>query len=85
MDRFSRRFPIARPGNWLNALVVMKNLKITLLLLTVATATFSSSCATTKGFGQDLQKVGNRLESRADATGGAEPVSAAPSSVPPAY
>lgn len=33
----------------------------------------STSCATTKGFGQDLQKVGSRLEDRADATGGAQP------------
>lgn len=52
---------------------VMKNLKATLLFLTVIGAAFSSSCATTRGFGQDLQKVGNRLENSADSTGGAEP------------
>jgi len=51
----------------------MKNLKVTLLLLTAIGTMFSSSCATTRGFGQDLQKVGNRLENEADSTGGAEP------------
>ncbi|MES2923384.1 MAG: entericidin A/B family lipoprotein [Verrucomicrobiota bacterium] len=70
----------------------MKNLKTTVLLLTVIGAAFSSSCATTRGFGQDLQKVGNRLENEADSTGGAEPVRstgitapATSSQVPPAY
>jgi predicted small secreted protein len=71
---------------------VMKNLKVTLLFLTVIGTVFSSSCATTRGFGQDLQKVGNRLETQADSTGGAEPdrstgITAPPASttVPPAY
>lgn len=31
------------------------------------------SCAATKGLGQDLQKVGSRIEDRADASGGARP------------
>lgn len=52
---------------------VMNNFKVTLLLLTVVSTVFSSSCATTRGFGQDLQKVGNRLENDADSTGGAVP------------
>ncbi len=34
---------------------------------------FGSSCSTTKGFGQDLQKVGNRLEQSAESTGGTAP------------
>lgn len=51
----------------------MKNLQLAALSF-AAIGTFASvSCSTTKGFGQDLQKVGNRIESRADATGGAEP------------
>lgn len=67
---------------------VMKHLKVTLLFLTVIGAVFSSSCATTRGFGQDLQKVGNRLETQADSTGGAEPdrstgITAPPTSTPP--
>ena len=64
---------------------VMKNLKIAFLFLTAAAIALTGSCATTKGFGQDLQKVGNRLESRADATGGAEPVSPPVTTPPPAY
>jgi predicted small secreted protein len=52
----------------------MKTIHFLLLPVAALAAVFSSSCATTKGFGQDLQKVGNRLETRADETGGAEPV-----------
>lgn len=51
----------------------MKQLQITALLLAAIGAAVSTSCSTTKGFGQDLQKVGNRIENRADATGGAQP------------
>ena len=59
----------------------MKHLQITALLLSLLATAFSTSCAATKGLGQDLQKVGNRIETRADATGGAEPdVPAVPSS-----
>jgi predicted small secreted protein len=53
-------------------------MKISQLILLATAAlglALSTSCATTKGFGQDLQKVGNRLENQADATGGAAPAS----------
>lgn len=36
-----------------------------------------ASCSTTEGFGRDLQKVGKRLEKRADSTGGTAPEPAA--------
>ena len=49
----------------------MKLLQITAAALALFATVFSTSCATTRGFGQDLQKVGNRIENRADATGGA--------------
>jgi predicted small secreted protein len=51
----------------------MKPSHLILLAFSALGFAFSSSCATTKGFGQDLQKVGNRLENQADATGGAAP------------
>lgn len=51
----------------------MKHLKLPALLLAVLAIAVSSSCSTTKGFGQDLQKVGDRIETRADATGGTAP------------
>ena len=68
----------------------MKLLKLTLIAAAVGSV-FSTSCATTRGFGQDLQKVGNKLENEADATGGTAPVrSTAPaptthSTTPAAY
>ena len=63
----------------------MKHLPCALLLL--ATLAASSSCSTTRGFGQDLQKVGNRLESQADETGGAVPdrSTAPPRTMPTEY
>ena len=51
----------------------MKNLRISAILVSAAVLAFGNSCSTTKGFGQDLQKVGSRLEERADATGGTTP------------
>jgi predicted small secreted protein len=51
----------------------MKHLKLPALFLAVLAIAASSSCSTTKGFGQDLQKVGSRLEARADETGGTAP------------
>lgn len=67
----------------------MKKFQIITLLLSAVGIALSSSCATTKGFGQDLQKVGNRLENQADSTGGAQPDSypgtTAPSSTPYGY
>jgi predicted small secreted protein len=66
----------------------MKHFKLTLIVAAAVGFVFSTSCATTRGFGQDLQKVGNKLENEADATGGAVPVqSSAPSTgiyTPPA-
>lgn len=50
------------------------NSVLTLCLAGVATAAFaiaSTSCATTKGFGRDVQKVGDKIERKADQTGGA--------------
>lgn len=60
----------------------MKYLQITAALLALFATTFSTSCAATRGFGQDLQKVGNRIENRADATGGAQPDTSAIPPVP---
>jgi predicted small secreted protein len=52
----------------------MRKLQTIVLLSSAVGILVSTSCAATKGLGQDLQKVGSRLEDRADATGGAEPV-----------
>ncbi len=49
----------------------MKKLQITLLLSAVVATVLSTSCATSRGFGKDLQKVGDKIESKADETGGA--------------
>ena len=62
----------------------MKKLKLAALVSAVIATAASSSCSTTKGFGQDLQKVGNRLETRADATGGTAPAAPGQASVAPA-
>lgn len=51
----------------------MKHIKLPALFLAFLAIAASTSCSTTKGFGQDLQKVGNRLETRADAAGGTAP------------
>lgn len=68
---------------------IMKHLQITVLFLSLAATAFTTSCAATKGLGQDLQKVGSRLEDRADETGGAQPdapvVPPVPTRTPPAY
>lgn len=61
----------------------MKSLPVIALLAAAAGIALSTSCSTTRGFGQDLQKVGNRLETRADATGGAVPANSA-TTAPPA-
>lgn len=49
----------------------MKSIRLIVLSLAASGIALSTSCSTTRGFGQDLQKVGNRIEERADATGGA--------------
>lgn len=41
------------------------------LVITVFTLS-STSCATSKGFGQDVQKVGGKIEQAAERTGGAD-------------
>lgn len=38
---------------------------------TAALALANTSCATSKGFGKDVKKVGNKIENAADRTGGA--------------
>lgn len=43
-----------------------------LALLAFASGAILSSCSTTAGFGQDLQKVGSKLENKAEETGGTE-------------
>lgn len=37
---------------------------------TLLLAAMTTSCSTTKGFGRDLQKVGDKIETEADRTGG---------------
>ena len=49
----------------------MKTLKTALLLSAVVATVLSTSCATSRGFGRDLQKVGDKIETTADETGGA--------------
>lgn len=49
----------------------MKTLKTTLILSAVVATVLSTSCATSRGFGRDLQKVGDKIETTADETGGA--------------
>lgn len=66
----------------------MKKLSFVACLLMLAPALASTSCGTARGFGQDLQKVGNRIETKADETGGAAPPPApapAQPTVPYAY
>ena len=41
------------------------------LIATTAFALAGTSCATSKGFGRDVQKVGDKIETAADRTGGA--------------
>ncbi|GAA5123893.1 entericidin A/B family lipoprotein [Luteolibacter yonseiensis] len=51
----------------------MKPLKVTALVIAAFAALAATSCSTTKGFGEDLQKVGSKLETKAEATGGTAP------------
>lgn len=49
------------------------NKVLTLCLAGVATAALavaSTSCSTTKGFGRDVEKVGDKIQGAADRTGG---------------
>lgn len=41
-------------------------LRPVLTILLAATGLFLTSCSTTEGFGRDLQKVGNKIENKAD-------------------
>ena len=50
----------------------MKRL-IPLMLLAMFSVSALSACNTTKGMGQDVQKVGEKLEDAADNTGGTDP------------
>lgn len=56
------------PGNRVG-LGRMKYKHFLMLLALIPGFSALSSCATTRGFGQDLQKVGERVERRAEATG----------------
>lgn len=60
----------------------MKANQILLAGIGVVVALGLAACSTTEGFGRDLQKVGKRLEKRADHTGGTAPEPAAAPSVP---
>lgn len=51
----------------------MSHFRTLLLFSAVAGTAFSSSCAASRGFGQDLQKLGGKIEQQADETGGAAP------------
>lgn len=62
----------------------MKLKTLSLISLAASAIALSSSCATTKGFGQDLQKLGGRIENRADETGGAQPAAPAAPATPTA-
>jgi len=50
----------------------MKTITTILVATFAAAICLSTSCSTTKGLGQDLQKVGGKIEDRANATGGAQ-------------
>lgn len=41
------------------------------MMVMAAFAFSSTSCATSRGFGRDVKKVGNKIERAADRTGGA--------------
>lgn len=41
-------------------------LRPALAMLLAAVGLFLTSCSTTKGFGRDLQKVGGKIENKAD-------------------
>lgn len=64
-------FPLRPATIASNGIGTMKNLKSALLLASVVATVLSSSCATSRGFGKDLQKVGDKIETTADETGGA--------------
>ncbi len=48
----------------------MKTIRLIAIGLAGAGIALSSSCNTTRGFGEDLQKVGEKVEERAESTGG---------------
>ena len=50
----------------------MKRL-IALMLLALFSAGFVTACNTVKGAGQDVQKVGEKMEDKAEDTGATEP------------
>lgn len=51
---------------------MMKRLSALLLLAMFSTG-FLAACNTVKGAGQDVQKVGEKMEDKADDTGGTDP------------
>lgn len=44
-----------------------------LMLIAMFSVGTLSACNTTKGFGQDVEKVGDKIEGAADDTGGTDP------------
>lgn len=56
----------------------MKSFRILILPAAAAGILLSASCAASRGFGQDLQKLGGKIEQRADETGGAAPSTSPP-------
>jgi entericidin A len=44
-----------------------------LILLALLSTSVLAACNTTKGFGKDLQKVGEKMEGAADKSGGTDP------------
>lgn len=44
-----------------------------LLLLAMFSTGFLTACNTVKGAGQDVQKVGEKMEDKAEGTGGTDP------------
>ncbi len=61
------------PANTAQPSRIMSTLKTIALVAAAAATALATSCATTRGFGQDLQKVGNNLENQAESTGGTVP------------
>lgn len=51
--------------------------KLLLIVTALGSLALFAGCSTAQGFGRDLQKVGTRMEQRAEASGGTAPEPAA--------
>ena len=56
----------------MHEVILMKRL-FALLLLAMFSTGFLTACNTVKGAGQDVQKVGEKMEDKAEGTGGTNP------------